>query len=401
MTTPRQPGDRRSALGHGAKLGRVAGVEIDAHWSVAGIIALLAALLALNVLPAWQPHRSTTSYWLVAVGTALAFLLALLAHELAHAVTARHYGMKVQRISLWMLGGLTEFDGEPPSPRADAVIAGIGPVVSLVLGGAFTGLAVLLGHGLPEAALSWLGLVNILLGVFNLLPGAPLDGGRVLRAIAWARYHDRRRATETAARAGRVLGIALVVLGFVEFFAGATTGLWLALIGWFIMTGSAGERYAAMAEQLRGLTVRDAMTSPPATAPSWWTVSDFIAYLGTAHAMTDLFVLVDVDGKPEGVLHTGALTRIAPDRRATTRLSSCRDRADTLVVAPDAPLNEVALKLQAHGGIAVVVDGGHTVATVTALAVQAAVNQATLGVALPRREDSTQGGGAGPIPPAR
>ena len=183
MTAPRRR--HETPFGTGIPLGHYGGVRVDAHWSVLVIVALLTELLAASVLPDAAPHHSRAAYIGIAAAGAVVFLAGLLAHELAHALVARHYGMPVQRITLWMLGGMTELGGEPPSPRADALVAAAGPATSLVLGGGFAGLAWLAGGGLLGSALAWLAVVNVFLGVFNLLPGAPLDGGRLLRALLW------------------------------------------------------------------------------------------------------------------------------------------------------------------------------------------------------------------------
>ena len=205
---------------------------------------------------------------------------ALLAHELAHAVVARHYGMHVQRITLWMLGGMTSLEGEPPSPRADAFVAGAGPLTSLLAGGISALLAWSVGGaGLVGAALVWLAGINIVLAVFNLLPGTPLDGGRLLRALLWWRYHDRERAEVGAARAGQALGIALMVLGFLEVLAGSVTGLWLALIGWFVISGAAVERSTAGLAELHDVRAEQAMSPTPYPLPDWWTVNQLLGEL--------------------------------------------------------------------------------------------------------------------------
>lgn len=168
-------------------------------------MALLTDLLAASVLPDAAPHHSRTAHIAIAAAATVVFVAGLLGHELAHALVARHYGMPVQHITLWMLGGMTELGGEPPSPRADALIAAAGPATSLALGGGFAGLAWLAGGGLLGSALAWLAVMNVFLGGFNLLPGAPLDGGRLLRALLWRHYQDRARATDISAQMGRVL----------------------------------------------------------------------------------------------------------------------------------------------------------------------------------------------------
>jgi Zn-dependent protease len=169
-------------VGQNVRLGRVAGIPVGANWSVAVILVIIADILAVSVLPADVPHRPTALYWLVAIVAAALFLACLLAHELAHALVARRNGVGVRSITLWMLGGVAELEGDPPSAAADLRIALAGPAASLAAGGVFLAAAALIGQArgpaVVVAAASWLAVMNGVLAVFNLLPGAPLDGGR-------------------------------------------------------------------------------------------------------------------------------------------------------------------------------------------------------------------------------
>ncbi len=366
-------------FGRGFPLGHWRGVEIRAHWSVLVVLALFAWLLASSQLPAMRPGSSSTAYWFTGILVAVVFLATLTAHELAHALTARHYGMPVRRITLWMLGGLTELGGEPPAPRPDALIAAAGPLTSLAIGAVCGGLAWLVGGaGLGGAALTWLAEINLVLGVFNLLPGAPLDGGRLVRALLWWRYHDRARATEGASAAGRVLGMTLVALGFLELLAGGPLGLWLALVGWFILNGAASERYAVRAEKLRGLVVRDAITRPPAVAGDWWTVEQFLDRLTVEGASQPVFPLVDVDGRLTSVIGVSSLERTPPDRRATTRLRDV-PRHPSTSVAPETSLPDLLLSMHLRGGTAVVVEDGRPIGLLSQGDLSRAVQLAGLG----------------------
>jgi Zn-dependent protease len=358
---------RDTPFGIGVPLGHFAGVPIRAHWSVLVAVALFAGILATGTLPATRPGETVAAYWVTGVLTATLFFITLLLHELAHAVTARHYRMRVQRITLWMLGGLTELDGEPPTPRADALVAASGPLTSLGLGAVFGLLDLLVQHsGLPGAALAWLALTNVLLGVFNLLPGAPLDGGRLLRALFWWQSHDRARAAERAASAGRLLGRILIGLGLFEMLLGAYLGIWLALVGWFILSGAASEAYAVRTERLRGLTVGEVMTPTPTVAPDWWTVQQFVQHLPPEHAAQPVYPLVDLNGGLGGATTIAALDRVPPDQRADTRMRDIAQNRDTLlVVSPDTALPDLLLSLHLRGGLAVVAEGGHPVGVVT------------------------------------
>ncbi len=378
-------GGRTTPFGVGISLGRWAGVDVRAHWSVAVVLLLLVDLLAAVVLPEAAPRHALWTYWVVGTVTAVVFLAALVAHELAHAVTARHYGMEVTSITLWMLGGLTELDGEPPSPRADALIALSGPATSFLVGGLSAGLAWTVnalagGFGLAGTALGWLAGINLLLGAFNLLPGAPLDGGRLLRALLWRRTQDRAEAARKAATAGQVLGTVMVALGIYEVLFVDMGGLWLALLGWFIISGAASERYAVGAEKLSGLHVQDVMTRTPAVAPSWWSVEQFLDRLAPEDTGQPAFPLVDVDGQAAGVTTLSRLERVAPAQRPDVRLRELVRARTPPTVGEDAPLTDVYLAMHLRGDIAVVVaEHGAPVGVVTELDLARAAQLARLG----------------------
>jgi Zn-dependent protease len=231
------------------RLGTIAGVRVGLNWSLPVLAVVLVAGLARSSLPSNAPGYGGWAYGVVGSLAALAFLAAILAHELGHAVVARRQGLAVDGITLWALGGVTRIEGDAASPAGEVRISGIGPLVSLVLGLGLGGLGLVLGavdwSPLVAAAFGWLGAINLLLAVFNVLPGAPLDGGRLLHAALWRLHGDRLRATETASRVGWVLGLAMVALGVVGLAFSGVGGLWLAVVGWFLMTGSRAERREA------------------------------------------------------------------------------------------------------------------------------------------------------------
>jgi Zn-dependent protease/CBS domain-containing protein len=344
----------------GIPLGRWLGVPVSARWSVLLTLALFADILANSALPAARPGEATGAYWLAGLLTATVFLVTVLAHEFAHAVTARHYGMRVKGITLWALGGFTELDGESPSPRAEALIAVAGPATSIGLGAVSGVLAWWAGgSGLLGAGLSWLAVISVLLGVFNLLPGAPLDGGRLMRALLWRHYHDRARASHVAARVGRALGFVLIALGFLELVATRSlTGLWIAFVGWFIVGAATAEEHAGQAEGLKGLRVDDVMAHSPTALAEWWTVEQVLAQASPDHAGAQAFPLVDFGGQVTGALTLRDLQRVPVGRRAETRIREIvrARRVRPLVVRREALLIEIALPMRQRGGFAVVVD---------------------------------------------
>lgn len=366
-------------------LGRVGGVPVRAHWSVLIITGLIWAMLAGGQLPATYPGRAAWEYVLVGGLAAVTFLVGLLAHEAAHAVVARRNRVQVGTVTLWMLGGLTELGSEAPSPGAELRIAGAGPLVSLLLGLGFGGLAWLSDAAgwpaLGSAALAWLAVINLMLAVFNVLPGAPLDGGRLLRAALWWWRGDRRWATVAAARCGRALGVLLVVGGGLEFlfYGGDVSGLWLAIVGWFL-TGAARaeEQQVRLDEALSGVLVRDVMTPSPDTADPTSSVAEFIdGHLFAARHST----LPLVEGaRPVGLLTLARLRQVPVEARTTTLLGAVAcPIAQVPVATPDEALTALLPRLnRAADSRALVVDDGRLVGIVSPVDVLRAVEHGGL-----------------------
>jgi Zn-dependent protease len=257
------------------RLGRIAGVGVGLHWSVLVLGALAAEQLAGRRFPARVPGYSIAEYQVTAVATAAVFLGCVLVHEVSHAVVARRRGVGVDGITLWLLGGATRMTSDPATPMAELAVAGIGPLTSFALGAVMIGFAIAGREGsvspLLVDALTWLGVINLVLAVFNALPGAPLDGGRVLHALVWRRRNDEQHATRVASRAGQILGTILIAFGLFEFAFAASggTGLWIALIGWFLLSAARAEaadatthRVGDIVQPLAAQGDRDARTAP-------------------------------------------------------------------------------------------------------------------------------------------
>lgn len=228
------------------RLGRIFGIDVSANIGVLGIGALLTWSLAVSILPDGAPGLVSMAYWAVAFLGALCFLGSLLLHELAHSVVARRNQVEVDGITLWLFGGVSQFRTDPATPGADFRITAAGPGTSLLLGAAFFGLSEALsavgGPAVHVVMLEWLALINIVLAVFNLLPGAPLDGGRLVAAALWKLRGDRTAGRIGAAKAGRVVGAGLMALGGVEIYLlGGGSGLWTVLIGWFLFNAARSE----------------------------------------------------------------------------------------------------------------------------------------------------------------
>jgi Zn-dependent protease/CBS domain-containing protein len=320
------------------RLGSIAGIEVGLNWSVVVILALFAWELGLYVLPA-RPGHASASDWIAGIVGALVLLASVLLHEVSHAVVARHNDVKVRSITLFVFGGVAQLEGEAHTPGADFRIAAAGPATSLALAGAFGAAQAVLTslglHGLPVATLSWLWQINLLLAVFNLVPGAPLDGGRILRALLWRRSGDRLRSSVQAAHAGRIVGLLLGILGLLAFVStGSIIGLWPALIGFFVYTAArAEERFTRMQGSVAGLTVGQVMTVQPPAVHSNMSVADVAAIL--LRSRCDALTVTDQTGRPAGVVTSQAVKSTPNDRRA--RLTA----ADVAISAADLPTASV------------------------------------------------------------
>ncbi|HET7312525.1 MAG TPA: site-2 protease family protein [Mycobacteriales bacterium] len=370
------------------RLGRVRGVPLGAHWSVVVILALVADMLATSILPASVKGASTTAYWTVGVLVALAFLLSLVAHEAAHAIVARRSGMKVNSITLWMLGGVTALEGEPPDARSDLRIAIVGPAVSIVCGVLSAAAAVLLDVSRAPAVFAagfvWLAVTNVVLAVFNLLPGAPLDGGRVVRALIWRRTGDRDRAELSATRGGRATGIVLIWLGIAEAIATANilSGLWLMLLGWFLFSAASAEWQATVSgHALGGLTVGDVMQTSFTYIPGYQAVGP--AARRAVDAEDDYFPVCDFEGRLVAIVGTDRLVQAVEEHRlGMTVLDVAVALRPNMVAAAD-ELLVAALRRAGSQGLLAVLDGEQLIGMVTPAVVRRALRRGLVGAGSP------------------
>ncbi|MGC9544147.1 site-2 protease family protein [Streptomyces sp. UG1] len=331
----------------------MAGIRVGVHWSVLVIFVVILVGLAGGGFRDAHPDRPAWQYWLASGVTAVVFLLSLLAHEISHALVARRNGVSVDDITLWLLGGLARLKSEAATPGAELRIAGVGPLVSLVLGVLFALAAGLLAGfteaGLVVGALAWLAGINILLAVFNALPAAPLDGGRLLRAIVWWKTGSPLRATAVATTAGRVLGWVLVAVGLYLVLAGAVfSGIWLAVIGWFVIAVATAEGgQARLREMLSGIPVSDAMTPDPVTVPGTTTVSEFLTDPRYRYRHS-AFPVVD-DGDVLGLVTLKGADNVPETERATTTVERVMvPVGDVPTPHPDDPLARLVPELQAN-----------------------------------------------------
>ncbi len=286
------------------RLGTYAGIPVRAHWSMALVVALFGVNLAaqLGTFPGL-------------VATAL-FFASILFHEFGHALVARRYGVQTESIDLWALGGVARLDREPPTPRADALIALAGPSVSLVIGV----VALAAGLALGSPMLTWIGLVNVILTVFNMLPGAPLDGGRVLRAHRWSRTGNKYRAMRDAGNAGRLIGWSIAATGGALMLHGHF-GVFVLITGVFIAMNARAEIMASyIGEQLDGVKVRDLTSFGVAHAGADMDADSMLwqrQRLGDVGAVA----VVDDDGHLDGLVMEEQLWAVPSERRPLVMLT--------------------------------------------------------------------------------
>ena len=298
------------------RLGKVFGIEIGFNWSLLFVFALVSWSLAATVLPRDVPNQSAAAYWITAVIGAVVFYGCLLAHELAHSVVARRNGVKVSEITLWLFGGVSKLAGEPRSAGVEALITVVGPLSSIAIAVVAFGLAfVVSAAGAPALVsdlLVWLAVLNLGLGIFNLIPAFPLDGGRLLSSLFWWRYGSRQRGVHAAVQIGRIFAFLMIAIGALELFRGdGFNGIWLAFIGWFLLSAGGAEEASTVTKALlESVPVSAAMTSPVVTVADGLTVDQFLASEAVHHHFTT-YPLRDAAGELIGVVRLKDIVREA------------------------------------------------------------------------------------------
>lgn len=307
-------------------LGRIAGVRVRVNWSWLIVFALITWTLAGAVFPSEDPGLGRATYVAMAFVAALGFLVSILLHEVGHAVEARRQGMEIDGITLWLFGGIAQFKGVFPSAVAELKIALAGPLVSVLLGGAFVAVAAGAGAGAGPAVggvFSWLGYTNLILLAFNMLPALPLDGGRVLRSILWRVRGDFGWATRIASGIGRAFGYLLISFGLLLFIGqGVWSGAWLVFLGWFLLEAATAEgRYALLRGALDGLRVGDLTVREPVAVAADATLEQLMEEIVREHRFTT-YPVVDA-GRVVGLLRLAAVAGVPRVDWARTPVRAC------------------------------------------------------------------------------
>ena len=334
------------------KLGRIFGIEIGLHYSWL-IIAFLITLSLASQFQLTNAQWGSGVIWAAAILTGAFFFAAIILHELSHAAVAKARGLPVRSITLFALGGVAQIEKEAADAKTEFWMGIAGPITSAVIGLVLLGIAAALGWtpasrtlmSTPDtpllAMLVWLGYINVSLAVFNMIPGFPLDGGRVLRAILWWLTGDAARSTRTAARTGQGVAFGFIALGVIRFFAGAGFGgLWMVFIGWFLLDAArASYAQVGIGESLRGLRVRDVMESDCSVVAGrsnlQTLVDDHLLRTGRR-----CFIVVE-NGRVAGLLTPHEIKQVERARWPyTTAESVMRPLEQLRTVGPEAPVVE-------------------------------------------------------------
>lgn len=329
------------------RFGKLFGIEIGLHYSW----FLIAFLITMSLGSQFQQSHAEWGervIWSLAVLTSILFFITLLAHELSHALVARARGLTTRAITLFALGGVAQIEKEPEDAKTEFLVGIVGPVSSAVIGIISLGIAWMLGWRVgaePEtpvrAMFVWLGYINLTLAAFNLIPGYPLDGGRILRSILWLASRDAVRATLRAAAVGKVIALLFIALGIFRFFGGGGFGgLWIAFIGWFLLqAATASASSVALTAGLKGVRVSDVMTSDCLMLDGNMNVEQFVeTYL--LRSGRRCFV-VQQNGAVAGLVTPHEIKELERQRWPYTTLADIMRPLDQLhTVAPTAPVME-------------------------------------------------------------
>lgn len=329
------------------KIGTVFGVELGLHYSWL-VIALLIVFSLVAQFHSVNPDWSQALIWNIAIITGVLFFACLFAHELSHALVAKARGIPIHKITLFLLGGMAQIEREPSDPKTEFWMAIVGPITSGVLGLILFALAYAFGW-VPDtnpvtpgtALLVWLGYINVLLAAFNMIPGFPLDGGRVLRAILWWTMGSAERSTRAAARVGQVIAVLFIGYGILRFFQGAGLGgLWLAFIGWFLLqAASASYLQVQTGVLLSGLQARDLMSNDCNLVAPDITLQDFVheQLMRTGRRC----FLVMQDGRLVGLITPNEIRGIDPQNWPLKRVRDVMRPAEQIhFVSPETPASE-------------------------------------------------------------
>ncbi|MCL4562555.1 MAG: site-2 protease family protein [Chloroflexi bacterium] len=355
-------------MNSGINLGKIFGININIDWSWIFIFLLVTWNLAVGIFPSVHPEWQPGLTWSVAILASILFFASVLVHELAHSVVALARGLPVRRITLFLFGGVSNIQREPTSPWTEFLMAIVGPLISVILGifflflgDALSGFIIIPSLGNPLTAISdlnpistllfWLGPINIILGVFNMVPGFPLDGGRVLRSLLWGATGNLRLATRWATRVGQLIAWVFIILGISMVFGlqipilgtGLISGVWLAIIGWFLMN-AATQSYERVVIQnlLEGIPVSRLMRTNVRTVPPDLYIQDLVDHYIMATDERSFPVISEND--LVGLVSLEDVRKVPREQWDRTRVESVMTPRDKLSVT--SPIEDLSVVME-------------------------------------------------------
>jgi Zn-dependent protease/predicted transcriptional regulator len=359
-------------IGKDRTLFRIFGLPIKANLSWLFLVGLVMFTLAEGLIPeqldgqyAWYVR------WGLAAAGTVGLFASLIVHELCHSLVARSTGMPVSGITLFIFGGVSQLEDEPPTAKAEFAMAVVGPLASIVLGGVFLGsFLVAKVLGLPQTVVvvvKWLGIINLVLAGFNSLPAFPLDGGRVVRSAIWAITDELKLATHVAANIGSMFGLGLILLGVFLLFNAVLPGLWLMVIGFFLRQSALGSlRMTMIREELAGEQVSRFMTTDLVTVPHDLPLDEFVQDYVFHHRFS-YYPVVDEEGRLAGLVSAKGPADVEQEQWGSTTVQELMSEPDEhLVLDPDSDAVDALSSLrqrEEHRGI--VVEEGRPVGIVS------------------------------------
>ena len=348
------------------QIAKIFGIPIRIHYTWLIIFGLITWSLSTFYFPKVAPELPTSYYWISGIIAALLLFFSVAIHELAHSIVALKYKLEIDSITLFIFGGVAQMRGEPPHPKAEFRIAIAGPLASFLLAGVFFILKMKTSDLGLKSLFSYVSNINLILGFFNLIPGFPMDGGRVLRAFLWSKKRDYFYATQKASKLGQNIAIFFIVFGIFSLLIGILTGFWLILIGWFLYSAAYGTyQQSTIQALLENIKVKDLMVRNLVTVSPSINIEDVINNYFLKYGFTGFPVVSE--GKYLGILTLRDIKNIPAKDRTLREVSEFfeRHKIEWEVFPNDTAINALEKMIKNDVGRLIVLDEGKILGMIT------------------------------------